>query len=57
VVSDSATLEVRTVDVVHRTPDSLLVRGNLGEGPRIVTSMLATPLEGMKLEVREGGGG
>lgn len=51
-VSDSSTLQVVEVEVVHRGPDSLLLRGDLGESPRFVTSMIATPLEGMALALQ-----
>lgn len=52
-VSDSATLQVVPVDVIHRGPDSLLVRGDLRRRERVVTSMIARPVEGMALEILE----
>jgi RND family efflux transporter MFP subunit len=56
-VSDSSTLVMKAVEVVHRGPDTLLIRGDLGEEPRFVTSMIDTPVEGMKLEIPGNGGG
>lgn len=42
-------LEMRTVDIVWRFEDSVLVETGLNDGDLVVTSRLATPIEGMKL--------
>ena len=46
-------LERRKVDVVWGTDDSIAVRGELQDGDRVITSAMATPIEGMPLRVME----
>ena len=43
------TLEFRAVDVAFRGPDYVLIEGGLKDGERVITSVLASPVEGMKL--------
>lgn len=49
-------LEVRSLDIVWRDDDALLVRGGVAPGERLVTSTLATPVPGMKVRLPNGGG-
>ena len=42
-------LELRPVEVAWRFEDSVCIDGGLNEGEMVVTSRLATPIEGMKL--------
>ena len=42
-------LELRPVEVAWRFEDSVCIAGGLNEGEMVVTSRLATPIEGMKL--------
>lgn len=49
VASDEDTLEFRAVEVAFRGPDYVLIEGGLHEGERVITSVLASPVEGMKL--------
>ena len=44
-------LAVRAVDVIWRTEETVVVAGGLDDGERVITSALATPIEGMKLTV------
>jgi RND family efflux transporter MFP subunit len=46
-------LAINEVQVVRRQRDTVLVRGGLQDGARVVTSRLATPVAGMRLAVRE----
>ncbi|AKJ63987.1 efflux RND transporter periplasmic adaptor subunit [Kiritimatiella glycovorans] len=48
-------LRIRDVEPVWRGDDVVLVRDGLEEGERLITSNLAAPVEGMRIEV-EGGG-
>ncbi len=49
VMTDEETLDIRTVEIVGRRLDTLLVREGLREGDVIVTSRIGTPIQGMKL--------
>lgn len=52
IMNDKDKLEVRPVEIVWRTKDSVLVQaGNLA-GARIVASSIATPIPGMKLRLQ-----
>lgn len=46
---DGGQLEVREVDIVWRFEETVCVDGGLEEGELIITSRIATPLQGMKL--------
>lgn len=46
-------LRIKRVEVVWGGEDTVLVRGPLQNGDRLVLSVLATPVEGMKLRVHE----
>lgn len=48
-------LEIRSVDVVWRGADSVLVQNGLAAGDRVITSSLSSFTEGMALRTREGG--
>ena len=45
------TLQIREVEVVWRGRDSVLVRGGLQDGDRVITSGMAAPVEGMPLQI------
>ncbi len=49
VMTPDSRLEIRPVEVAWRRADSVLVRSGLAAGERIVTSRIATPLQGMAL--------
>lgn len=44
-------LRVKRPNIVWRREDTLLLKGDIASGDRVITSALATPLEGMKLRV------
>ena len=46
-------LRFRTVDVVRRVHDSVLIRSGLEEGDRVCVSLLDGPVDGMSVRVRE----
>ncbi|MFB6263335.1 MAG: efflux RND transporter periplasmic adaptor subunit [Bradymonadaceae bacterium] len=58
-VYDDDRLAIRTLDIVWRRPESVLVDGGVEDGERVVTGPLPTPVEGMKLEraAENGSGG
>lgn len=49
VASGDDTLAFREVDVVFRGPDYVLIQSGLQEGENVVTSILSSPVEGMRL--------
>ena len=49
IMNDQNRLEIRTVDVVFRGQDKLYVKNGLKNGERLVTTLLASPVEGMEL--------
>lgn len=53
VVTPAETLERRTLQVVWRDDDTLYASGGLAAGERVVTTPLALPIEGMKVQVTE----
>jgi RND family efflux transporter MFP subunit len=52
VMNDAGRLELRDVDVVWSQRESILVRGGLRDGERIVTTPIATPIPGMLLRTQ-----
>ncbi len=46
-------LAIRETEVVWRTEKTVIVADGLGDGERLITSALATPIEGMKLKAPE----
>ena len=46
----------RPIEIVHREGDEVLARGGLAEGDILVTTRLAVPIEGTRLDVRLSGG-
>ncbi|MEO1493671.1 MAG: efflux RND transporter periplasmic adaptor subunit [Pseudomonadota bacterium] len=56
VMNAEDTLEIRTVSIAWRGPDSVVIDGGLNAGDRIVTSRLSSFTEGMALRVREDSG-
>lgn len=55
VMDEQGRLRIRSVNVVWREPDRVLVADGLGSGERLVTSKLAAPVKGMTLRVAEQG--
>jgi RND family efflux transporter MFP subunit len=55
VIAVDGTLDVRPVDILWRTTDTVLIGNGLNQGERYVTSSLATPMQGMKLRTSEVG--
>jgi RND family efflux transporter MFP subunit len=53
VMNGEGRLELREVEVVWSRPQSILVRGGLRSGERIVTTPIAAPIPGMLLRTRE----
>ncbi len=49
-------LATREAEVVWRSEDTVIVADGLGDGERLITSTIATPIEGMKLTVSRAGG-
>jgi RND family efflux transporter MFP subunit len=50
--TDADLLEVMSVEIVHRTPATLLVRAQASSPVDVVVSSIPTPIEGMQLEPR-----
>jgi RND family efflux transporter MFP subunit len=48
-VSDEGTLEIRQVDVVHRSDERAIVTGGLEDGEQVVISAIRNPIQGMAL--------
>ncbi len=48
-------LAIRSAEVIWRTSQTVLVQGGLASGERIVTSIISTPIAGMKLMVAPAG--
>lgn len=55
VASEDNKLEVRDVSVLRRRPDSVLVRGGLQTGDRLITSAMPSSVPGVKLRVKVSG--
>ncbi len=49
-------LQVREAEVVWRTEQTVIVADSVADGERLITSTLATPIEGMKLAVADRAG-
>jgi multidrug efflux pump subunit AcrA (membrane-fusion protein) len=49
VFREDATLAIREPEMVWRLPESVLVRGGLEDGERVIVSPIAVPVEGMRL--------
>lgn len=45
-------LERRTLEIVWRRPDTVLVGEGIEDGDRVITSPIATPVDGMRLRIR-----
>lgn len=54
-VYDDGQLSFRDLEIVWRLEDSVLVRGSLEAGDPIITSAMATPIEGMQLRLADDG--
>lgn len=52
-VIEDGKLDIRTVDIVWRAPDHVLIEGGLRDGERIVTSPLSNPVNGLRLKRSE----
>ncbi len=53
VMTDAGTLDMRTVEVIHRGRDVILVRDELGSQEQLIVTDLAAPVQGMPLRVEE----
>jgi RND family efflux transporter MFP subunit len=51
-MSSSNQLEIRRVQIAYRGENSILVSGGIRPGEKIVTTLLAMPVEGMPLRIR-----
>lgn len=54
IMTNEDRLEMRPVEVVWRDQESVLVRGGVSAGERLVTSAISTPIAGMRLETARG---
>ena len=52
-VSDNGALDVRSVDIVWRDTDTVLVKNGIRNGERLVVSDLSAPVQGMKVVAKE----
>lgn len=52
IVDENDTLEIRTVDIVARRSETLLVRSGVEDGDRLVMSPIASPIKGMSLRTK-----
>lgn len=57
IMDNEGRLAIRAADVIHRGRETVLVRDGLSVGERLVTSDLATPVQGMPLRTVETGEG
>lgn len=55
IARDDNTLEIRKVEVAHRTRDEVLVRAGVKPGERVITSRVAAPITGMKIRIQPKG--
>lgn len=53
VAGDDDTLDIRAVDIAWRGETTVLVRNDLRDGERIITTGLSAPIQGMKVIVKE----
>lgn len=53
IMNDSDELEIRQVTVVFKEPDFVLISGGIEDGERIVTTNLATAVEGLPLRTAD----
>ncbi len=51
VVDRENRLEIRTVEVIHTSADTALIRSGLMSGDRVATTTLATPIQGMTIAI------
>ncbi|MCG6982162.1 MAG: efflux RND transporter periplasmic adaptor subunit [Deltaproteobacteria bacterium] len=51
VVGDNSTLDIRTVNIIWRDPQTVFLDQGLDPGDRIIVSDLAAPVEGMKIQM------
>ncbi len=49
VVNDESRLEIRTVDVLSTSKDTVLINSGINAGEKVVTSTLTAPFDGMKV--------
>ncbi len=49
VVDDDDTLDIRSVEIAARRPDTLLIRSGVNDGDPLVLSPIASPIQGMSL--------
>ena len=57
VAGDGDTLDMRTVDIAWKGEATVLVRNDLKDGERIITTALSAPVQGMKVMVNESADG
>ncbi|WP_419174598.1 efflux RND transporter periplasmic adaptor subunit [Desulfosediminicola sp.] len=50
-VGDNGMLDIRTVDVLFRNRDQVIINGGIHDNDRLVTSSLASPIAGIPLKV------
>ena len=55
IADDNDELQIRQVEILMRRPEDVLVVAGLEDGARVITSMVAVPLPGLKLSPRTRG--
>lgn len=50
VVTAEDTLDIRTAQLVHSSPDNAILAGGVAEGERVVVSPIQTPTQGLRLD-------
>jgi len=50
-MNDEGQLQIRKVDILFRNRDQVIVAEGLGEGERLVTTQLSSPIEGIPLKL------
>lgn len=53
IMDDDDRLEMRPVEVVWRAKDSVFLRNGFRDGERLIVSRIASPIEGMKLRLKD----
>lgn len=53
IAREDDTLDIRSVDIVWRGEETVLVKNSLADGERIIITGLSTPIQGMKVMVNE----
>ena len=54
-IDGEGSLDVRQVDVIHRSRDSVLLSAGVEAGEQVIVSAIRNPVRGMRLEAMDSG--